>query len=415
MILLYFILLLFIVIKYKSIVTFFLAIQIVSILGAFFINLNYDIDSFSVFLNEILTLFLLSLIFLPWINYNKITTIVIVNELKLKRITYFLIIISVIPFVIFSLTSIFVFTLIEDINEFKYIEDVSTDFYYNLPLNIKAIIFSNYIHVLSIFLIPLHFYYLSIKRYKLAFVCFLFSLNIILFGLTYFSRSVFIHYVFIYISFLILMFGTLSHKTQGFIKKSLIVVLISIVIYFIDVSTKRFSAETNNYYTDKIPVTSFIQDPNLYSNFDYLSQWYPNNMILLQNYKFETFNGQTSLQPLLTLLSEYNLTSYKQQDYNNFRKKLWPEHYYKFNGLVAYSIYDYGYFFSFILFLLYYWVVIQIRPRLGRVNLYNLFYIVLLIQIPVLAIFYSAVGAIVMPALLFIPIYFYLKISFKKN
>jgi hypothetical protein len=324
MLLIYFIVLLIIFLKSKSIVLFFVSLQVISLLGMVLIGQDYPINSLFKFFNLILSIFILTLIIIPWKSFKDIKVITNYNEIKLKKLTKFFILISIFPFITFLATSIFVFLFIDDINAFKYAEGVSEEFYYNLPFNVKAIILSSYIYGFSYFLIPLHFYYLSKKNYWLSFWCFIFSLNILLFGLTYFSRSVFVHYAFIYIAFLIMLFGTIENRVKKYIKNTLFLLLFLIGLYFINISIKRFT--TDNIYAESIPSSSFIQDPVLYSYFDYLSQWYYNSMYVLNTYNFKTFNGQISLQSVLSLLGQYNIINYNTSTYSALRQQLWPIH-----------------------------------------------------------------------------------------
>lgn len=413
MILIYFILLFILFFKSKSIVIFFVLLQVVSLLGMMLIGQDYPINTLFKFFNVILTMIILTLIIIPWRNFKNIKEISYSNEVKLKKLTRFLIIISIFPFITFSATSIFVFLFVEDINAFKYAEGVSEDFYYSLPFDVRAIILSTYIYGFSYFLIPLHFYYLSKRNYRLSFWCFILSLNIILFGLTYFSRSVFVHYAFIYIAFLIMLYGTLENRVKKYIKNSMFLLLGLMVVYFVNISVKRFT--TDNLYAETIPANSFIQDPVLYSYFDYLSQWHYNNMYVLNSYNFKTFNGQISFQSVLSLLGQYGFISYDPSAYSALRQQLWPLHWYTFNGFVAYTVYDLGYVLAIVFSLIYYLIINRLKPKNNQISLLNLFLIVLLIQLPLLAIFYSAVGGIIIPLFLSIPLFIYMKISFGTN
>lgn len=412
MILFYFVFLFFIFLKSKSIVVFLISLQVISLLGIMFIGKDYPIVTFFDFFNLMLTLVILTLIIVPWRKFSNIKTITYTNKMKLRKITRFLIIISILPFIIFTVTSIFVFSYVDDINDFKYAEGVSTDFYYSLPFNVKLIIISTYIYGFSYFLIPLHFYYLAKKNYRLSLWCFIFSLNIILYGVTYFSRAVFAHYTFIYISFLIILYGTLENRIKKSIKKIMFILIGLVVLYFVNISVKRFT--TDDVYAENIPSNSYIQEPVVYSYFDYLSQWHYNSMYVLSNYDNSNFGGQISLQPVLSLLGQYNIIDYKSSDYVDLRRRLWPLHYYTFNGFVAYVIYDFGYFLAVIFSLIYYYIIIKLRPKNNQISLLNLFLIVLVIQLPLFAIFYSTLGGILIPLLLSIPIFVYMKIPRKR-
>lgn len=407
----YFILLLIICMMNKSVATFFVLIQIVSLIGTLFIGVDYPIDKFLTFFNLMFTAVILTLIILPWIRIRNINKIHHTNEVKLKKLTKYLILISIIPFILFAVVATFVFLYVDDIEIFKYAEDVSTEFYYSLPINTTALILSSFVYYVSYFLIPLHFYYLSKRRFQLSFWSFLFSLNIILMGLTFFSRAVFVHYILIYIGFLILLYRTFDSKVRRFINLASIIIGISFTSYFIYITNQRFAE--NEGYSNLVPKEALIQNPATYSYFDYLSQWYSNNLHVLDNYQFETFKGQISLQTPLLLLGQYGFIDYPANTLISTRQRLWPQHWYTFNGFVAYSVYDYGYILTIIFCSVYAFVIIRLRPKNNTISIINLFYLVLLIQVPLMAIFYSSVGGMLFPAFFLIPIYIYLKIKWK--
>lgn len=379
----------------------------------YFIGLDYPLDTYFKMLNLVITIVILTLIITPWRKINKIKEITIINEIKLKKLTNFLLIISTLPFITLLLTTIILFIYIDDINTFKYSEGVADAFYYSLPLNIKVIILSTYLYYFSYFLIPLHFYYLSKGNYKLSILCFILSLNIILYGLTYFSRSVFVHYSLIYISFVVILYNTFENKIKKYLKNAMVIAGIIFSIYFIYITNSRFT--TDNLYAERIPSESFIQDPVLYSYFDYLSQWYSNSMYELNSYNNRTFNGQITFQPILSLLGKYKIINYDPAKYMALKLQLWPLHWWTFNGFVAYTIYDFGYILTILFSLIYNLIVIRLRPINKKISLLNLFLIVLLIQLPLEAIFYSTTGGIVIPLLLLLPIFLYMKIYILKR
>ena len=187
----------------------------------------------------------------------------------------------------------------------------------------------------------------------------------------------------------------------------MLLTLLGILSYFSFVTDNRF--KDADLYSNSFSNDSLIQDTVSYSYFDYLSQWYQNNMYLLDKYNYKTFNGTISFQPVIQLLRQLGLFNDSAKDYMALRQELWPNHWYTFNGFVAYSVYDYGYILTIFFSLLYYYVVVKLKPIKSQISLLSLFLIVLLIQIPLLAIFYSAVGGIMMSLLLLIPISIYLK------
>ena len=70
------------------------------------IGQDYPINTLFKFFNVILTMVILTLIIIPWKNFKNIKEISYSNEIKLKKLTRFLITISIFPFITFSATSI---------------------------------------------------------------------------------------------------------------------------------------------------------------------------------------------------------------------------------------------------------------------------------------------------------------------
>jgi hypothetical protein len=412
----YFVLILiyFLFVRDRSIALVFVLIHILSLTGVMFIGGSYSIDTIFKVFNLIYTAVILILIISPWTKVHDIAYIAAPSEIKVKRLTYVLIASSIIPFITFAivtvLTSIYLSDVNIDIDTFKYAEGVSDEFYYAMPINTTLFILSTYLYYPSIFLIPLHFYYLSKRKFKLSLVCFIFSLNFVLHGMVYFSRAALIHYVLLYFSFLYILRMTLDSQTKRNIVRLSAVIGILTAGYFMYITDVRFSKD--ELYAGAIPIDSFIRDPVLFSYFEYLSTWYNDSMYVLNSYNFETFTGQISLQPVLSLLSHFGLLDYNTADYMELRKSLWPLHWYRFVGFVAYSVFDYGYLLTVIFSLVYCYMIAKLKPLNNSTSLLDLFAMVLLIQLPLFAIFYSTVGGLLLPLLFLIPIYGYLRMKF---
>lgn len=408
-----FLLIFFLLLKKKSVALLLVFIQLVSIGGTFFLGREIIIDT-----NEdlgwifVIILFLL-LIIIPWKSYFNINMIEGIDPKKLKIITRFLIIINALVFVVFLTSTITVMTLVKDINEFKYSEGVSMQFYYSsLPFPIIFFNLSILLYYFSFFMLPLHFYYLNKNKIWLALLCFIFSLNIVLYGLTFFSRAVVVQFMLLYLTSFFMLKGVMPVKIKIIFRNGLLILGGISVVYFLIISTKRFEEDKKNskIYAKTIPVNAFTQDPTTYGYLDYMSQGYLNGYEVLQKYEGEGFNGALTVESVLALVSTPN------EAYNRlkYRQKIWPSKYsYSFNGHVAYTVYDYGVFGGFIFSLFYFFVIHKMRPKNNSIKLKDLFLIMLLIQIPLMSIFYSQTGGIFIALLLWIPLSIYLKFKIK--
>ena len=407
--LIYFILLYFLFGKFKSIFNFFIIIQILSLLTSLYLKTNIELDTLRKIFNIVYIAMLYSIIFYPWLSYKNISSISIYNRSRFNNLVKAMGIISTLTLVVLVISSITVFLLVPNINTFKYSPGESTEFFYNfLPFHVRWYILGTMFYILGYFYIPLHFYYFQQGKTRYGIYSLVLSLNVIFFGLTFFSRWTITHYVLIYLSFLFLFRKSLPKKYYAIFK---IIALIGVILFlylFIDITLDRFTQDTS--YESNIPVESPIQNPSLFSTMDYVSQWYSNSLIILDNYRGQTTMGQTSLSPLLSLINHFTPFNWDADNYTNLRKRLIGDKYwYMFTGLAANWIFDFGYIMSFIIALLYNKLVKSIKPKNGVIKMDHLLLISLLIQIPLVSIFYSFLGGIILSLILWLPMHYYLK------
>lgn len=401
----------------KSLLFLFSMILVISISGAILMGRDYEVENLGDLFGIFFILLLLLMVVVPWKDYKGVHTISNISPLKIKKLTRILIIINSVVFIIFLITTIIVMTTITDINEFKYGEGVSSDFYYKfLPFNVTFFNFSILAYYSAYFLFPLHFYYLSIKKYKLAFICFILSLNIVLYGLTFFSRAVVVQYSLMYLATIWMLYGSLDYRVKKNIKRVGLILSVLVLLYFINISNKRFKEDrsTTDLYTLAIPSDAIVKDPVLYSYLDYSSQWVYNGFELIKLYDFETFKAQITFQPLLGIAQQFGVISYDPESYAKLRRSLWPNPYgYSFNGYPAYLVYDYGIIGAILFSTIYFWIIRKLRPKNGVIDVYDLFLITLLIQLPLMAIFYSQMANISIALIIAIFLRIYLKYSLK--
>lgn len=418
-ILITFLILLYIFYKRKStIVVFLLSIQILSLAGYQLLQREESADVISIMLTDIFTMCVLLLVITPWYSYSNITKIIPFSDRKTKSLTTLFIVLSVPPFLIFSYMAVQLYSQGFDINSFKYAPDVGKDFRHSLTINRYVFGVSILLINFSYFLIPLHFYFWNKGSKVLSLSLFFLSLNPVIFGLTYFSRSAIIHYAFIYTFFIILLYNSFDDLKKRSIRRVSLIFLILGAIYFLNITFERF--EDHYYYEDKISESSiFYGNTPLYSLVDYLSQWYYNNLELLNNYQFKTFGGAITLHSLLSILNEVKVVNYDYNEIFSLKRALWPDHSVSFNGLIAYSVYDYGYLLTIIFSVAYFSYVYRVRPKkvhhVKSIKLKQLFTLSILAQLPLVAIFYSAAGSMLVPFLFLAVFKIYTKVSLNLN
>ena len=390
-----------------------LGLQILSLGGYQLLQREENVDAATILAIELFTLAFLLLYILPWHRYSKINKIILFNKGKLSSLTNLLIFVSIPPFIIFSYMVIQLYSQGFDIHSFKYEVDVGRNFRQSLSINRYVFGLSILIVNISYFLIPLHLHFLSVNKKILSFSLFILSLNPVIFGLTYFSRAVIIHYAFVYLFFIVLLYHVFEPQKKAIIRKAFLISSVIGSFYFLSITFERF--EDHYYYIDRIAEDSiFYGNVPLYSLVDYLSQWYYHNLELLSIYQFETFEGGISLHRIKSMLSELSIISYDYNDIRDTRREIWPDHAATFNGLVAYSVYDYGYLFAIILSFCYFFYVHLTSPkRIGStkpIHMVKLFELAVLIQIPLLSIFYSVVSSIIIPLILLFLVKLYIKV-----
>ena len=233
-------------------------------------------------------------------------------------------------------------------------------------------------------------------------------------GLTFFSRASVITFIFMYMGILPLFYRLIDKNVKKKIRNVFLVFGIAFFAYFINITIRRFGDDKkiSNAYGKTIPTNAVSQDPVTYSLLDYMSQGYLNGFEVLQMYDGQGFDGALTFDKINSLFSTPN------QNYERlkFRQKLWPYQYsYSFTGFPAYAIYDYGMFGSIIFCGVYFLIVRNRRPRNNTIKFKNIFLLVFLVQIPMMAIFYSEFTQFILGLIFLIPFQIYINMKNIKN
>lgn len=405
---------LFFFLRRNSLSRLFILIQIISLVAGIITGKKFEIDNLTDVFWVGITFAITCLIVLPYRNYIPPHNIDVINPNKISVLTKFLVLINSFIFVVFSIAAFIVQTSVTDINEFKYSEGESVDFYYSaLPFPSFFFNIAILLHYFCYFLLPLHFYYLSRNRTKLALICLVLSFNVVLFGLTYFSRAILLQYTLVYLILFFFLRHTIGGSSRKLMKRVLFGFVGVIGLYFISISQSRF--ENNSYYSDKVPDESLVKNEQLYSYFDYLGQGLYNNHEVLKLYDGNTFSGQLTFQSLLSYLNQFGLIDYNAKAYKDLRETLWPfPYFYTFNSYTSYVIFDFGLVFGIVFSIIYLMIVKKVNPISNTIGIEKLMLVSLLIQVPIMAIFYNQIGTILLAFLIYFPINYYLKYKFKE-
>lgn len=393
----------------KSYVVVFLTLlQLISVVAAILIKMELEIDSVSDVLCCMLMLFVNTSVITCWRKSSKVKKIT-GNSHRIEKIRKFFFVIMPFIWSILFIVAVTVISLVGDsINEFKYGDGNSTDFFYTmLPINVKWYILASILYQLSYFMFPFHFYYLSRHEYKYAIICLFYSTSILLFGATFFSRWTILQYFLLYITLFLVCKDTIAPTLIKKMRKVLFVTLILFGVGFITISITRF--EDNTHYEKTIPSYSVIQDPTLYSFCDYLGQANRNGLEVLKNYNGSTLLGGYTFDAVRSTLSAFRIFPYDSEKYRAKREVLFGAYSGGFTGLTAYSVMDYGIILTLILFLLYAWYIPKHLRKI--ITFHDLCLIMCFVQIPICSMFYSWASTVCFLLFCYSFIYLYLYIK----
>ena len=387
-------------------------IQVVSLGSVILIGLDdYSEDPYT-FLNMVAITLLTSLFILPWSNYHKIKKIKTSDEVGVNKIADVMLYVGGFVFVILLFVAVIVNLLVSDINTFKYEDGASVDFFYKvLPFNVKFFILAYSLYYLSYFFIPLHFYFSSKGDARRSKLCLLFSFNIILYGLTFFSRWTIILYVLLFFVHWVIYSKLIPLSVRVKEKKVIKYFACFFLFIFFFITFSRFA--DNSEYENRMSDRTYVHDATLYSLFDYLGKSNSNGLYQMNRYQGETFKGGFMLWTLQDMLSTIGITN--KSNVTEMRDDMWGDKARSFTPFAVYTFYDVGFVMSFAIALL---CFVFIRQKSLFISFDKFIVTSLLIQLPLCSIFYSQMPVVVFCLFIyaFMKLYLYLrKISVRNS
>jgi hypothetical protein len=389
-------------------------IYVFSLLGALLIGSDYKADTGFKAFNMVFLAIMLSLFILPWNLFKYKTIITEPNPKKLYRLTVVLLCINGMAFLFFSIICYYTFTIVLDYSAFKN-GGGSGDLTMHIPFNHTLFLIVLYLHSTSYFLVPIHFYYLNKKKYFLSILALIFSLNILLQGLTVFSRSGFANYLFLYFLYIPFFYPKLATKTKNFIKITGVVIFSLAGTFFYIITQNRF-AEILMYNDAAGRQGSTIKDPAIYSVIDYLSQWFKSGNDVMATYSFKTLNGEISFPLFYQLIADQlKIIPYKPGMRESMLYSLWRDHFDHFNGIIANLVFDFGYLGASLFVLIYVVVLLSLRPVGGKLSFAKLLMLGMMFILPAMGIFNTEMASIFFNLLIVYAIIVYLYLTGTKK
>jgi oligosaccharide repeat unit polymerase len=283
----------------------------------------------------------LTLLIMPWSHVDTRTPITITNEKRLYRLSKCLLILNGLVFLVMLVCIYYGFTTVQDYSAIKNDGDADLLFQ-SIPINHYVVLFSLYACPSAFFLLPLHFLYLKTRQFKLSILCLLFSVNVVLQGLTVFSRSGFLDYFFSYFFYLSFFHYGYSRKIKRFLHCVFAGVTVVLAVAFFVITNNRFTQVL--LYTSGDSDSLLKSNPIVYSIIDYGSQWYHNCISVMSMYSFNPLFGKLSFPLPELILDKLGFIDFPSGSVEATLSDLWSTYYDKFNGITANLLVDFGYF-----------------------------------------------------------------------
>lgn len=382
---------------------------IISFFSQFFVGRKYMPNDFISLFNLIFICSNIFLIIIPW-NYGNFKNISVINFTFFKFFTNILFKVLFINLILNFFILLIVLIYIPNITSFK-AEQAFLLLYDQIPYFATIFRYAYVSQNLGYFAIPIFFYYISRFDNKKAFLSLIFSCSSLVSGFAFYSRAQIFTFVLTFICFFYLIKNTLpltiGIKINNLLKKTSFVIF----ILFIIITVLRFSAM--DYYGDRIPSSSLIKDPILFSFVDYASQGFSNGFNQLEVYNQKKYlGGEQMFRDVYQILNYFGIIAW---DVKESQEKIDFSYGYDggaFNGYTAPLVFNFGYLITIIISLIYFlYVRFQLKIKSNLILESNLM-LVFLLFIPIVSIFYVGYHMLYFPLFFIIISKFIYKIKY---
>lgn len=390
----------------QRLVLLFLLLQIASIVSVIVVQLeDYGDDNRT--LGNVISMILLTLpIIIPYKSYSDITTIKRIPTKKFNKLSTMLFVIGGFSFAFLLATALIVNIMITDINAFRQEEGAAVEFYYKvLPFDVRYFILAYSLYYFSYFFIPLHFYCQYIGDKKRAIIYLILSSNLILYGLTFFSRWAIVLFVLLYTAHWVSYSKLMPIKDRKIELKWFRIIGGSLAAFFLVITFSRFDDATA-YEREEMNQESVIKNTSVYSMFDYLGKSNSRSIFYLNDYKGRTFGGRYLMSETQNFFSILRVVP--PSNIEVYRDKIWTEYRGTFRSYACYTIFDLGYLFSFLISI----IIMIILGRKGKVISFDKYMISsLFMMVPICSIFFSYLNVFLLCLIFYGFIKLYLKFA----
>jgi oligosaccharide repeat unit polymerase len=391
-----FFLILFSLYKKNKVYLLLILIQIVSYFTQFLVGRYTEDYNLYTFLNIFFVNLNLFLIIAPW-RYSRFSFSTVSNNkefLILKSILYKVLTLNLLLNLIIL---VIILTYIPDIASFK-TEQSFRNLYEQIPYFSNIFRYAYVSQNLGYLAVPIFFYHLSRSEKAESLKALILSCSSLVSGFAFYSRAQIFTFVLVFVIYWFLVKKTVPTSLQIITTKVLKYTAIIIATLFIIITIVRFAAM--DYYSDRIPESSIIKNPIIYSLFDYASQGYPNGIKQLQDYSLnKNLNGEQFFRDFYQIFNFFGIMDWDADESQEKINKAYDYDGGAFNGYTCLLVFNFGYIITFFISLTYYLVVYFKLKGRTTVSIESLFVLILLLITPVISIFYSAYSLMIIPLL----------------
>lgn len=373
---------------------------------------EYLIDAYHVESDDLLTYFyiifsatFLFLVIAPWAKV-KIVKIDVKNVGFDRFFEKWLIPTLLFMFTINLVLAVIIMIMVPDISEYK-LKGEWKELYDSIPMFALLNRVSYITQYMGYFAVPISFSYFASRNNKKGTLFLFLSTSSFMSGVAAYSRAQMLTYAMCVLASFFLFQKIFSEAKRKIIKKYTLRAIVIIGAIFLVTTFMRFSADNMAYYGERIPKTSKIQDPIVYSIFDYTGQGFPTGINLLVKYSpSKSFNGQNLFYYPLLFLDYFGIISWDSWAFDDVIDKVYGERSVNFHGSANDLVYNFGIISTLIIGLIYYAYTRRKVAKLSKVSMTDSFILTYLCIEPTLSIFYSGLGIMVFPFAYFVLIKF---------
>jgi len=373
--------------------TFLIILQSVSFFSQFLVGYSNEVVELHTVFNMLFICLNLFLIIAPW-RFGTLNSTFLKNKkyfFFFKKALYAALLLNMLVNLVIL---VIVYMYIPDIASFK-AESAYLNLYESIPYFANVFRYAYVSQNLGFFAIPIFFYYQGLGEQKKARWALILSSSTLISAFAFYSRALMLTYILIFIAYFLLIKKSLSDEVRTKIWSFMKKVTTVIGVLFILITVVRFSAM--DYYGDRIPKTSYIKDPIIYSLVDYTSQSYPNGLKRLEDYNDDkNLGGQDLFRSIYQFLGFFGAISWDGNVADEQISKAYNYDGGAFKGYTAQMVYNFGYIATFLISLCYY-IIVKFQLRKRNISIESLFILVLLLIIPLVSIFYSGFGNLYFP------------------